>query len=80
VIAAVAVAIDRTPASPSTFMSPDVLAAEITRIFGVRITVKTLANWRSEGVGPEFMKVGRHVRYRGADVARWAAAQRRRVD
>jgi excisionase family DNA binding protein len=35
------------------------------------IPVKTLAKWRSEGTGPAYMKVGRHVRYRLADVVAW---------
>jgi hypothetical protein len=28
----------------------------------------TLRNWRYQGVGPAFMKVGRSIRYRLADV------------
>lgn len=32
---------------------------------------KTLQAWRSRGGGPPFVKVGRLVRYRGADVKRW---------
>lgn len=28
----------------------------------------TLAHWRSKGIGPQFVKLGRSVRYRVADV------------
>jgi excisionase family DNA binding protein len=35
----------------------------------------TLANWRPAGKGPPFVKVGRHVRYRRADVDRWVEGQ-----
>lgn len=34
-------------------------------------TEGTLANYRTEGTGPEFVKVGRAVRYREADVQAW---------
>jgi excisionase family DNA binding protein len=35
------------------------------------IPVSTLANWRSARLGPEFLRVGRHVRYRPADLEAW---------
>jgi excisionase family DNA binding protein len=31
----------------------------------------TVKAWRARGGGPRFVKVGRHVRYRRADVERW---------
>ena len=31
----------------------------------------TLANWRTSGIGPRFVKVGASVRYREADVEDW---------
>ena len=31
----------------------------------------TLANWRTDGNGPRFVKVGANVRYREADVENW---------
>ena len=40
------------------------------------IPVKTLAKWRSEGTGPKYTKVGRHVRYDWADVREWLKGQR----
>jgi excisionase family DNA binding protein len=40
------------------------------------IPVKTLAQWRSKGTGPQYRKIGRHVRYDWADVHAWLANQR----
>ena len=39
------------------------------------VPVGTLANWRYKGLGPAFIKMGRHVRYRSEDVARWVEDQ-----
>ena len=38
---------------------------------------KTLAEWRSRGIGPRYHVVGRDVRYRWADVDEWLAGQLR---
>ena len=38
---------------------------------------QTLANWRSSGKGPAFIKVGGRVMYDDADVDAWLHAQRR---
>ena len=35
------------------------------------ISVKTLKNYRADGLGPEFVKIGRMVRYRLSDVKIW---------
>jgi hypothetical protein len=51
------------------------LPEDIARHIGV--PTKTLAQWRYLGSGPEFIKVGRHVRYRWSDVTAWLAAQSR---
>lgn len=42
---------------------------EVAELLGV--PVGTLANWRYQGRGPAFAKVGRHVRYRRRDVDAW---------
>lgn|GEM_PF-1281551 len=34
-------------------------------------TVQTLANWRSAGIGPPFVKFGAQVRYRRAGLEEW---------
>lgn len=39
------------------------------------IPEKTLADWRSRGIGPAFIKVGRHIRYRPADIEKWLASR-----
>jgi excisionase family DNA binding protein len=36
---------------------------------------RTLQMWRVRGIGPCFLKVGRSVRYRPADVDAWLEAQ-----
>jgi hypothetical protein len=42
----------------------------------LRMEPHTLANWRSQGVGPGYLKLGNgRVRYDWAAVARWLAAQ-----
>lgn len=35
------------------------------------VPVATVRKWRFEGHGPRSLKVGRHVRYRRADVEQW---------
>ncbi|GAB2836349.1 helix-turn-helix domain-containing protein [Actinoallomurus bryophytorum] len=37
----------------------------------VGVPVKTIYGWNSRGDGPRYMKIGRHVRYRLADVVTW---------
>ena len=50
---------------------------EVASIIGVR--VKTLRNWRVQGVGPRFVRTGRKlVRYRLSDVLAWQEANLRR--
>jgi predicted DNA-binding transcriptional regulator AlpA len=44
-------------------------AEEVAMILGV--PVKTLYQWRYKGVGPAGMRVGRHLRYRAADLELW---------
>lgn len=40
------------------------------------IPPKTLRQWRYFGKGPAYVKIGRHVRYRVADLDAFIAAQR----
>jgi len=35
------------------------------------VPLKTVYQWNSKGTGPRYMKIGRHVRYRLADVIAW---------
>jgi predicted DNA-binding transcriptional regulator AlpA len=39
--------------------------------------VSTLANWRSMGYGPPFLKISRRVEYLESDIEEWQLAQRR---
>lgn len=45
----------------------------------LRVPVGTLHNWRVTGDGPPAARIGRHVRYRRADVESWVA-ERVRMD
>ena len=36
---------------------------------------RTLANWRSLGIGPDYVKAEGEVRYRWRDVERWVASK-----
>ncbi len=42
---------------------------EVAEVLGV--PVKTLYQWRHKGVGPLGLRIGRHLRYRAADVWEW---------
>jgi predicted DNA-binding transcriptional regulator AlpA len=35
------------------------------------VPVNTVRKWNATGTGPRFMKIGRYVRYRPADVIAW---------
>lgn len=39
------------------------------------VPVATVYRWRYEGTGPRGMKVGKHVRYRRAEVEAWLDAR-----
>ena len=41
------------------------------------VSPRTMQRWRQEGTGPEFLKLGRLVRYRKSDLDRWVDAQLR---
>lgn len=48
-------------------------AAQVAEVLG--IPEKTLAEWRSRGIGPGYLKVGRYVRYRWSAVNEWLATR-----
>jgi len=48
-------------------------AKEVSAYLGVPLS--TIYQWRYRGVGPRAVKVGRHLRYRWADVERWLDEQ-----
>ncbi|WP_333769815.1 helix-turn-helix transcriptional regulator [Streptomyces sp. IBSBF 2435] len=47
--------------------------AELSAYLGV--PVATLYQWRHQGLGPKVHKVGRHLRYRWAEVEAWVDQQ-----
>jgi excisionase family DNA binding protein len=40
-----------------------------------KIPRSTLYGWRYRGVGPRSVRIGRHIRYRAADVDEWLESQ-----
>lgn len=40
-------------------------------------STSTLAQWRSSGVGPSYIKVGGSIRYRRSDLDAWLQSQTR---
>jgi excisionase family DNA binding protein len=54
----------------ASVVPPRLLSAEeVATILGV--PVKTLYQWRYKGAGPAGVRVGRHLRYRTADIEAW---------
>ncbi|QBJ94983.1 DNA-binding protein [Rhodococcus sp. ABRD24] len=41
----------------------------------IKLPVKTLAQWASQGKGPRFSKIGRFARYKMSDLIAWEDAQ-----
>lgn len=61
---------------PETLGTP----AELAAALGGDFSEKTLANYRSAGKGPRFIKLeGGRIRYDWADVRAWLDEQRRAV-
>lgn len=63
--ATIASAIEPVRFSPAKLLTP----AEVGE--WLALAPQTLAHWRMRGQGPPFVKVGRVVRYRAADVQAW---------
>lgn len=40
-----------------------------------QLPVNTLYQWNSRGIGPRYLQIGRHVRYRVTDVEAWERAK-----
>jgi predicted DNA-binding transcriptional regulator AlpA len=58
-------------------VDPDELisAAETAKL--LRVKEATLTAWRNQKRGPAYLKIGRFVHYRRADIAGWLGAQLR---
>jgi len=48
-------------------------ANDVADVLG--LSTGTLANWRSLGIGPTYVKLGGRVRYRASGVNSWVASQ-----
>jgi len=57
-------------------MAGDYLTAEEAASY-LRLAPATLANWRSSGCGPSYLKLGARVVYRRRDLDAWAEARKR---
>ena len=58
------------------FMSGALLTTEqVASMLGLQ--PNTLAQWRMTGAGPRFLRLGRRVRYRPADIETWLEPQAR---
>ena len=55
--------------SPRTLLIPEQAAAYLS------VKLQTLANWRSEGRGPKFVRVGKLIRYRLGALDAWIESQ-----
>lgn len=51
------------------------LATPIQLAEYLEIPETTLKQWRHKGTGPQWTRVGRHVRYRWPDIDRWLEGQ-----
>lgn len=59
-----------------TFLTPQ----ELTQRWNNAMSVRTLANWRSLGDGPVYVKIGAKVFYRLSDILQWEARRRRPIE
>jgi hypothetical protein len=58
---------------PASDQRPLAQPPDVAKFLGV--PERTLAQWRYLRTGPKWSKVGRHVRYRWADLEAWLAQQ-----
>jgi len=52
---------------------------QVSERYAGSISVRTLANWRTQGDGPAYVKIGAKVLYRMADIESWEARRRRPI-
>lgn len=63
---------DRLTTTPDTGRRKLATVSEVAEYLDV--PVQTIYAWNSRGIGPRAIKVGRHLRYRWAEVDRWLDA------
>ncbi len=49
--------------------------AEVSKL--LQVHDQTLRNWRNNGAGPQWIRVGAQIRYRRHDLERWLAERKR---
>lgn len=59
----------------TTFLTPNTVASR----YNGAITVRTLANWRSIGQGPDYVKIGGKVMYPLTSVQDWEKSRKRTI-
>jgi hypothetical protein len=69
---------DPEPAGRPIPRDPDVLLFGAEAAYLAGLSVRTFEGLRLRGGGPSYVKLGRAVRYRRADVVAWAAGKLRR--
>lgn len=37
----------------------------------LKVPAKTIREWRHKGVGPKYVRMGKHVRYHSEDIMEW---------
>ena len=62
-----------TSIAPQDGREPLWTVADVSRYLGV--PSQTLYGWRTRGIGPRAVRVGRHLRYLPADVRSWVELQ-----
>lgn len=60
---------------PNEFYTPQQVASRYSNA----ITVRTLANWRSIGQGPDYIKIGGKVMYPVLAVTEWEQSRKRKL-
>lgn len=55
-----------------TYLSPD----QLVERWGGTVKVKTLANWRTNGDGPTFQKIGNRIAYAMSDIIEYERRRR----
>lgn len=63
----------KVAAAAKTYLRPN----DLNERWGGAVTIGTLANWRSQGQGPDFVKFGTRVLYPLDKVEAWEVAQLR---
>ncbi len=51
-------------------------AEDLVKRWNGAVIARTLANWRTQGKGPKFRKIGGKVRYHIDDVVEWEESRR----